>query len=311
MYYYKYSDYLKKRFGRRVHKVSVDAGFSCPNRDGKIGTTGCIYCDNKVFSFQNRIGSKLSVEEQIASGIKAAKRRYRAEKFIVYFQAFTNTYADAGHLKSVYDKIRKFKDIVSLSIATRPDCVDREILNLIASYSEDYEVWIEYGLQSIHDKTLDFIKRGHHYNDFLEAFSLTRQYPIKVCVHIILGLPGETEDMMMETAAEMSRISIDGIKIHPLHVVKFTALEKLYIENRYTPLSLDAYQQALSRFIKCLSPDIVIQRLSAYCPREMLAAPAWVGEKHNPIPAYLSMQDTCGSQDIRAGRTREKIFLKT
>jgi uncharacterized protein len=279
MRYYRYSDYLKKRFGVRVHKISVDAGFSCPNRDGKISTAGCLYCNNRAFSFQSRNGRKLSIEEQIETGIAHARRRFKAEKFIVYFQAYTNTYADAGHLKSVYDKIRKFKDIVSLSIATRPDCVDRGILNLIASYSKDYEVWVEYGLQSIHDKTLDFINRGHSYNDFLDAFTLTRGYPIKICVHLILGLPGETDDMMLETAGEMSRLGIDGIKIHPLHVVRSTALERMYRENRYTPLDLNSYLKILGRFIGCLSPDIVIQRLNAFCPKEILVAPDWVSQR--------------------------------
>jgi uncharacterized protein len=279
MYYYKYSDYLKKRFGRRVHKVSVDAGFSCPNRDGKISADGCIYCDNKAFNFQNRIGSKLSIEEQIETGIKQARRRFKAEKFIVYFQAYTNTYAPVGELKYKYDIIRKFKDVVSIAIATRPDCVNKDVLDLISGYAKDYEVWIEYGLQSVHDKTLELINRGHSYNDFLKAFISTRSYPVKVCVHVILGLPGETERMMMATAEEMARIKIHAIKIHPLHVVKETVLEKIYRSGLYAPLNLDEYARLLTEFLKRLPPDVVVQRLSAYCPKDILVAPGWVSKR--------------------------------
>jgi uncharacterized protein len=277
--YYKYSDYLKKRFGARVHRVSVDAGFSCPNRDGKISTEGCIYCNNKAFSVQHRSGHRMSVEKQIELGIQESRKRFHAEKFIVYFQAFTNTYAPVERLKNVYDKIRQFKDIVSVSIATRPDCIDKDVLSLISSYAEDYEVWIEYGLQSIHDNTLKLINRGHNYHDFLEAFSMTRRYPIKICAHVILGLPGETESMMMETARYMSSLPVDGIKIHPLYVVKGTALELLYLQGKCKTLSRDEYSVILNNFISCLSPDIVVQRLSAYCPSEMLISPDWVGKR--------------------------------
>lgn len=283
MHYYRYSDYLKKRFGTRVHKVSVDAGFSCPNRDGKISTEGCIYCDNRAFSIQQRSCNLLTLEEQIESGIAQARKRFKAEKFIVYFQAHTNTYAPVNQLKDKYDVVKKFKDVVSIAIATRPDCVDKGVLDLVSGYARDYEVWIEYGLQSIHDKTLKLINRGHDYADFLKAFELTRRYPIKICVHVILGLPDETEKMMMATADEMTRIKIDAIKIHPLHVVKGVALERLYNEGACSPLSLDEYSRLLKRFLEHLSPDIVVQRLSAYCPKDILVAPEWVSEKRQVL----------------------------
>jgi uncharacterized protein len=280
MEYYRYSDYLKKRFGERVRKISVDAGFSCPNRDGKLSNSGCIYCDNKAFSFQAMTGKSLPLEEQIRSGMEQAKRRFKAKKFIIYFQAYTNTYDSAERLKSRFDIIRQFKGVVALSIATRPDCVDREKLDLISSYAKDYEVWIEYGLQSVHDNTLEFINRGHNYNDFLKAYFLTREYPIKICAHIILGLPHETEAMMMKTAKEMARIEIDAIKIHPLHVVKETALEELYKKGEYTPLDIDEYRRLLKEFLRRIPPGTIIQRLSAYCPEQILVAPSWIRERH-------------------------------
>jgi uncharacterized protein len=279
MNYYRYSDYLKQRFKTRVHKVSVDAGFSCPNRDGKLSGSGCIYCDNKAFNFQSRTGNLPPLEEQIRTGIEQARRRFKAEKFIVYFQAYTNTYAPLEELKKRYDTIKLFKDVVGISIATRPDCINSDILELLSAYAKDYEVWIEYGLQSIHDDTLKFINRGHGYDDFQKAFNLTRLYPIKICVHVILGLPNETPAMMISTAKKMKELRIDGIKIHPLHVVKGTELERLYKEGACTTLSFLAYKGILKEFLDCLWPETVVQRLSAYCPKDMLVAPDWVSQK--------------------------------
>jgi uncharacterized protein len=283
MHYYKYSDYLKKRFGTRVHKVSVDAGFSCPNMDGKISNKGCIYCDNRAFSFYNRRGKNLSLEDQISSGIEGARKRFKAEKFIVYFQAYTNTYAPLQELKNKYDIIRNFKDVVGLAIGTRPDCVDEKILGLISGYAKDYEVWIEYGLQSMHNNTLNAINRGHSYEDFLNAYNLTRRYPIKICIHVILGLPGETEAMMMLTARSLAGIKIDAVKIHPLHVIKGTALEESYNRGEFEPIGLDKYIKLVEKFLQCLPPDTIVQRLSAYCPKEILVAPDWVSQKQGHI----------------------------
>ncbi|MDP8293016.1 MAG: TIGR01212 family radical SAM protein [Candidatus Orphnella occulta] len=274
----KYSTYLKERFGARVHKVSVDGGFSCPNRDGKLSKDGCIYCNNRSFSFQNRGDKNLSLKTQIEQGIEAIKRKFKAKKFIIYFQTHTNTYAPIDELKQKYDTIRNFKDIVGIAIATRPDCVDKNVLELIAGYTSDYEVWLEYGLQSIHDTTLKTINRGHNYEDFLNAFEITRKYPIKICAHIILGLPNETKDMMMDTAKEMRRLKIDGIKIHPLHIIKGTILEKIYLQGLHTHLPINDYKELLSGFISCLWQDTVIQGVGAYCPRNMLVLPDWLQE---------------------------------
>lgn len=278
--YKKFSTYLKERFGTRVHKVSVDAGFSCPNRDGKISNKGCIYCNNQAFSFQARSGNKLTLKAQIEQGIKVAKRRFKAQKFIIYFQAYTNTYAPLDILRQRYDTIREFKDIVGLSIATRPDCINEEILNLIEDYADDYEVWLEYGLQSIHNKTLELINRGHHFEDFLRAVELTRRYRVKICCHVILGLPYETKEMMIETAQAMADLKIDGIKIHPLHIIKGTALEELFRRGEYIPLELNEYLDLLVDFLSYLWPETIIQRVDAYCPPELLIAPSWVAKKN-------------------------------
>jgi len=278
--YYKLSTYLKERFGTRVHKVSVDANFSCPNLDGKIDTKGCIYCNNKAFSFYTRMGKPLSLEEQIKAGIEAIKKRFKAKKFIVYFQAYTNTYADIDVLKKKYDVIKKFKDVVGLSIATRPDCINEEILNLIESYKANYEVWLEYGLESIHNKTLKFINRGHTFEDFLKAVKITRKHKLKICAHIIIGLPYETKDMILKTAKAMGNLKIEGIKIHPLHIIKETALEELFKQGKYTPLKFNNYLDLLVDFLTYLWPKTVIHRVSAYCPPEFLVAPPWILERN-------------------------------
>ena len=285
--YYRFSVYVKKRFGCRVYKVSVDAGFSCPNRDGKLSRDGCIFCDNRGFSFPSR-GSKgqgqekqlRSLKEQIKQGMDFGRKRLGAEKFICYFQSYTNTYAPVELLQEKYDVVKEFKDIVGMYIGTRPDCVNQDILNLIASYTKDYEVCIEYGLQSMHDITLQLINRGHSYNDFLEAVARTRkQGNIKVCPHVIIGLPGENREDIMATAREMGRLKVDGIKIHPLHIIAGTGLEKMYREGLYQPMTLENYVSLAVEFLEHLDTATVIQRVTAECPREMLVAPDWILDK--------------------------------
>jgi len=277
--YYKFSQYLKKRFNCRVYKVSIDAGFSCPNRDGRKSKDGCIYCDNRAFSLNSRLPSR-SIDAQIKEGMDSGRKRLKAEKFIVYFQAFSNTYAPVEILKERYDVVKRFKDIVGISIGTRPDCVTEEILDLIESYTQDYEVWMEYGLQSIHNKSLKHINRGHYYQDFLEALNLTRKRKgIKICAHIILGLPGETREDMFATAKELGRLKLDGVKIHPLHIIKGTKLEEQFKTGLYKPLQFEEYTRLVTEFLEYLWPDTVVQRLTADCPKELLIAPDWILQK--------------------------------
>ncbi len=284
--YYKLSTYFKRiSGGKKVHKVAIDAGLSCPNRDGKISFDGCIYCDNRGFSFNTRILPR-PVEAQIEEGMSALRKRFGAEKFILYFQAHTNTYAPLDVLKQIYDKAKKFKDIIGISIATRPDCIDKRILDLIDSYTKDYEVWIEYGLQSIHNKTLELINRGHSYEDFLKAIGLTKEREnIRISSHVIIGLPGETEKMIQETAREMGRLELDGIKIHPLHIIKATKLEKMHQQGLYQPLTLEEYADLATGFLGYLWPNTVIQRVSADCPKEFLVAPDWILDKNRVLQA--------------------------
>ncbi len=280
--YYKFSDYLKEKFDCRVHKITVDAGFSCPNIDGTLSKRGCIFCENYAFSPPVR-KKNIPVEQQIREGMEYGTRRYRAKKFLVYFQPYSNTYATAKILEERYDIIRKFQDIVGVSIGTRPDLVDEKKISLIEGYTREYEVWIEYGLQSVHDRTLKLINRNHTFKDFLKAVELTRNRGIRICAHVIIGLPGETEEDILETAKECSRLDIDAIKIHPLHVVKGTILEKMFNEGKYVPLELESYVEITSQFLCHLNPRMVIQRLTADCPKEMLVTPEWINRKQQVI----------------------------
>jgi len=290
--YYKFSSYLKERFGCRVHKITVDAGFNCPNIDGTFSRDGCIFCDN--FAFSPAVRKKgIPVERQIEEGISHGGKRYKAKKFIVYFQPYTNTYAPVETLKSRYDTVRRFPEVAGISIGTRPDCIDEDKLSLIEQYTKNYEVWIEYGLQSVHDRTLKQINRNHTYEDFLKAIDITKNRNIKICTHVILGLSGESREDMIETAKECTRLNLDGIKIHPLHVVKGTILEKMFHEGKYKPLEMEEYIELTAEFLSHLNPGMVIQRLTADCPKDILVAPAWINRKQHVIKSiedYMLMK---------------------
>lgn len=279
--YRKLSTYLKEKYGVRVHKIGVDAGFSCPNRDGTISQAGCIYCNNAAFSFHSRQTTPPPLAAQIETGIAAARQRFKAKKFILYFQAYTNTYGPLTELKEKYDIINQYSDIIGLAIGTRPDCINEAALNLISSYRDRYNVWLEYGLQSSHNQTLQAINRGHTYEDFLQAVNQTRQYKLNICAHMILGLPGESQEMILATARELARLKINSVKIHPLHIIRGTPLEQLFREGKYQPLTYNSYLDLLAEFISRLWPQTTIQRLSASCPRELLITPSWLAQRHS------------------------------
>lgn len=280
--YNDYNSYLKDKYGSRVYRIGLDAGFSCPNRDGAKGIGGCIYC-NEDGSRASYTNPKDPVSKQLAGRIKYLKEKRGAEKFIAYFQAFTNTYAPLDRLKKIYDEVLPFDGIVGISIGTRPDTIDRDKLKLMASYKDRYEVWLEYGLQSSHDKTLKYINRGHKFGDFLKALSITKEFDISVSAHIILGLPGETKDDMLETAGKMTELGIDGIKIHLLHILKGSALEKLYNEGKIKILEQDEYAELVCDFLEHISPNIIVQRLTGEGTRPNHIAPLWAFDKIGTI----------------------------
>lgn len=283
IYFYSFNDYLQQKYGRRIQRLSLNAGFTCPTRDGTIDTEGCIYCNERGFS--PLAGTRLSLESQVEKAIDYAKKRYKAGGFAAYFQSATGTYAPLSELKKAYDIIRRFPDIVGLYISTRPDCVDEKKLDLIESYSGDYDVWIEYGLQSSHDRTLEFINRRHTFRDFAEAVDKTAQRNIKVGAHVILGLPGETRDDMIKTAEKIASLPVAGIKLHVLHVLKGTKLEKYYNKGDVSLLSFNEYINTVCDFLEATNPGCVVFRLVSDANPDFLVAPRWINRKSEVINA--------------------------
>ncbi len=272
--YNDFNGYLRSIFGCRVQKITIDAGLSCPNRDGSISRGGCIYCNLKG-SGTGAHEKGLSVTDQIVQGKKALARRYKAKKFLAYFQSFSNTYAPIETLRNLYGQALAIEDVVGLSIGTRPDCVADPILELLQGYAENHLVWIEYGLQSAHDSTLAFINRGHDFECFKQAVNATKNRGIKICAHVILGLPNESKAHMLETADAIAGLGIDGIKIHLLYVVKGTKLDALYQQKKYTCLAQEEYVDIVCDFLERIPKDMVIQRLTGDPHPDELVAPQW------------------------------------
>lgn len=275
--YNQFSRLLKDKFGAKVYKITLDAGFSCPNRDGTISKGGCIFCDEGG-SFSQAHSNLLSVEQQVQEGIKTLSARFKAEKFMSYFQAYSNTYKPVKELEKIYNSALTDEKIIGLSIGTRPDCVDDEKLSLIAGYKDDYYTWIEYGLQSIHNKTLKKINRGHDFDCFLRAYEKTKEKGINVCLHVILGL-WETHDEMMQTAQKLAELRVDGVKIHMLCALENTRLADMYKNNEIDFMSEDEYINTVCDFLEYLPPETSIHRLAGNGLKKNLIAPRWLGKK--------------------------------
>lgn len=296
------NSYLRSLFGERVQKITVDAGLSCPNRDGSKGFGGCIYC-NPQGSGTGLSSCGLSIASQIESAKKGVGQRYKAKKFLAYFQSFTNTYAPCERLKEMYDEAFSVEGVVGLSIGTRPDCVDEEKIDLIAGYAKDHLIWMEYGLQSVHDITLEKINRGHDYEAFVKAVEMTRGRGIKICCHIILGLPGETREMMLESARKIASLGIDGIKLHLLYVVKGTVLDAMYQKGEYECLSRDQYSELACDFLELLPREMIIHRITADPHPDELVAPMWLLDK---TPNRMAVMALLEKRDTWQGRLYKK-----
>ncbi len=274
-WYYRLSTFFRALFGGPVYKIPLDAGFSCPNRDGRIGRGGCSYCYNPAFSPAAGGRWLVSIGEQLEKGKK--RKSSGRERYIAYFQAYTSTYGPVEELRCLYDEALKNPAVVGLSVATRPDCVPDQILDLLEDYARRTHVWVEYGLQSAHNATLAAINRGHTFEQFIDAVERTRGRGIYVCAHVILGLPGETKEMMLRTMAALNRCRIDGIKFHHLQVIKGTPLYEQYRRGE-VPLfnNFGEYLPLICDCLELLSPTTVIHRLAArVTDGEMLAAPHW------------------------------------
>ena len=281
--YRTFNGFLQTRFGGRVQKLSLDAGLSCPHRDAD-GRGGCIYC-NSQGSGTGKAAKGIGLNEQIETQMLAAKKRYHARSFIAYFQSYSNTYAPVGRLKNIYDTVLAYPEIVGLAIGTRPDCVDEDILRLIASYADNRLVWMEYGLQSANNETLKRINRGHDRQCFQTAVERTARYPVRICAHVIIGLPGEGPQHYLDTARFIAGLPITDIKIHLMYVIRGTPLEGLYSTGAYTPLELGDYAGAVAEFLAHLPAEIVIQRITGDPHPRELVAPAWALEKQRVMNA--------------------------
>lgn len=280
--YLTFNKHLKDTFGERVYKVTIDAGFTCPNRDGSKGSGGCVYC------YGNRVVPQFidtpTMQEKMRRGMEALQRKYKAKKFLAYFQSYTNTYAPVEQLAALYHAALEEEYIVGLSIGTRPDCVAEPVLGLLESIAQQYYLWVEYGLQSVHEETLERIHRGHSFREFLDAISRTQQRQnIKICAHVILGLPGETREDMLKTAQILSKLQVNGVKIHSAHILKDTPFEEMYHTGEYQPLELFEYVETVCDFLEYLSPDIVIHRLVGDAPRSRYIAPEWCLNKSKAL----------------------------
>ncbi len=291
-----YSSYIRRTFGQRVQKISVNAGFTCPNRDGKISTEGCIYCTNKSFS-PFYCNSDDSISEQLRKGIDFFSPKYNAQKYLAYFQTYTNTYDNVNALRHKYDEALSVDGVIGLVISTRPDCIDDEIMRLLADYAKEKYVEIEFGLESTKNSTLEFINRGHTYEQAVDAIMLAQKYGLMSGVHLILGLPYENEDDFYLHAGRISQLPISTLKLHQMQVLKGTRLENLYNENKsaFADLSLENYVRIVANFLDILNPEIIVERLTSESPREMVLYPDWNGRKNFEVShianAYMKKND--------------------
>ena len=275
--YHTLNYHLRTTFGEKIYKAVIDAGFTCPNIDGRCGVGGCAYCYNGAGEFTH--GATLTITEQLrAESERISKKRDNA-KLIAYFQAHTNTYAPIEVLREKYSEALAFLDVAGLSIATRPDCVDEDIAKLLAELSRKTYLTVELGLQTAHDESARLFNRGYDYGVFLDAYKLLKSKGIRVCVHIINGLQGETKDMMLETAKLTGKLSHDAVKIHLLHIVKGTGYEKLYNEGKIVPLTKEEYTDIVCSQLRFIPEKTVIERITGDGGRDTLIAPKWSLDK--------------------------------
>lgn len=295
--YRSFSSWLKERFGEPVRKITIDSGLGCPNRDGTLGIGGCIFC-NATGSGTNAASKGLSVADQVERGIDFFSKRYKVRKFLAYFQSFTNTYGDPELLSRLYYSAVQRAEIVGLSVGTRPDCVSDEVLNILSDINRDKPVWLELGLQSIHDRTLRLIRRGHESRVFFDACERALKREMLISAHIILGLPGETIEDMILTAKAVAGSGIQGIKIHPLYVVAGSPLGRMLKTGEYTPMTMELAIEATMAVLEVLPKEMVIHRLTSDPHPEELVAPNWMLDR---IKVRNHLTSQMKAKDVRQG----------
>ncbi|MCF7886108.1 MAG: TIGR01212 family radical SAM protein [Candidatus Marinimicrobia bacterium] len=293
--YYKYSYYLKNKFGEKVYKVPVNAGFTCPTRDGHLGTGGCIYCNNASFSPTDR--DIKSIDEQIEAGIQRLQKR-NIYKYLIYFQSYTNTYAPCQKLEKLYRKALDYKGVVGLCIGTRPDCVGKDVLSLLNNINQDTYISLEIGIESVYNKTLEWVRRGHDFQTTQAAIARIKEKNIHVSGHYILGFPTETKKEMLASAEKINRLQIDAIKLHHLHIVKNTKLAKIYKKSPFELFSAPEWINLIVEYLERLDAGIVIQRLMGDARGDTLIAPQWDMNKFQILSA---IKDKLAARDSHQG----------
>ena len=297
--YYSLDSYIKKTFGEKLYKISLDGGMTCPNRDGTLGTRGCIFCSSGG-SGDFASDRRLSIKEQLVQGKQLVSKKYAGSSYIAYFQAYTNTYASISYLEKIFTEAMDDDDVKVLSIATRPDCLSPEILDLLFRLNQRKPVWVELGLQTIHETSANFIRRGYTLDVFEKAVYDLKKIDITVIVHTILYLPNETDDMMLETISYLNRLPVNGIKLQLLHILKGTDLADIYEKSPFHLPTMDEYFILLGKLLSHLRPDIVVHRLTGDGPKSLLLAPLWTGNKRLVLN---TMQKYFKNADIWQGKT--------
>ncbi|MCZ6790758.1 MAG: TIGR01212 family radical SAM protein [Candidatus Dadabacteria bacterium] len=292
--YNTYRPYIKEKLGYRVNKLSVDMGFTCPNRDGNLAVGGCVYCNNDSF-VPPYARARFSMDQQITNGMDYLRKRFKAEKFIVYFQSYTNTYDSVEKLEDMYRNALKYEDVIGIAVGTRSDCIDEEKISMFEELAKDYYVSLEFGIESIYDKTLEFMNRGHDYQSVLDAIEMSKGRGFEIGAHIIVGMPTETKEEMLAMAGEVSSLGIDVFKVHNLHIVRNTPLARMYKKEPFSLFNFEEYIDFIIEFLERLSPDMVVERLFTDTPHQLLIAPDW-GKSHlqilQAIEAELERKDT-------------------
>jgi radical SAM protein (TIGR01212 family) len=292
--YFAYNFFLRHKFGERVQKVSLDAGFTCPNVDGTVAIGGCTFCDNRSFSPSRRT-SRLEIARQLDEGIRRLKWRYDVDKFMAYFQPATNTYAPIDVLRPLYEQALANEKVVGLAIGTRPDCVPEDVLDLLSELAGRTYLTVEYGLQTMHDRSLEWMNRGHDHAATIDGIERSRGRGFEICVHVMLGLPGETRDDMLATASEVARLGVDAVKIHNLYAVKRTRLADQVAAGEVTLMERDDYVETVVEFLERLPGGCVVERVSGDAPPDYLIGPAWCLDKpalRAALDAEFTRRDT-------------------
>ena len=296
---------LLRRYGERVHKLAINAGLTCPNRDGSKGRGGCTFCNNASFNPMSR--RPPSVAEQIESGRQVIRRRTGAQRYIAYFQAYTNTYADVAYLAELYEQALDEPDVVGISVGTRPDCVPDQVLDLMAGYqAQGHEVWLELGLQSAFDKTLEQVNRGHGFAEYKQAVRAAHKRGLPVCTHLIVGLPGEGRNEALESLRQVLEYGVEGLKLHPLHVVKGTQLANQWRAGDYHPLSSEDYISIAVDMIEQTPPEVCYHRVTGTAEASILLAPGWCSKKWailNGIESEMARRGSHQGSGIKRGCT--------